>query len=47
MSFSSQITSSEIITTKTIEESLLEKEQENITWRPLLFHFFAALEMDR
>ena len=30
-----------------IEDALSERERENMLWRPMMFHLFASLEMER
>ena len=30
-----------------IEDALSEREKENMLWRPMMFHLFASLEMER
>ena len=32
---------------KKLDNALAEKEKEHLLWRPMLFHLFASLEMDR
>lgn len=38
---------SSTFTSKTVDEAITEKEKENAHWRPLIFHLFASLEIDR